>query len=207
MFTKSRKDKLVEQAQDLAHDLSEKIAPAVEKAREEVAPRVADARDQLAPKVAGLRDQLDAKVTPTLEQARDRVQGNVHHYVADARQQAQSLRDEAERRGTAAAAALKGEDVKKPAGKGKKLLVLAALVGAGVVVARQLAGGQQDNWQSSYTPSPAPTGSTPGESIADSAEQPHPVTTPDDPAERVDLDSSADGTDATSAASSDPNTK
>lgn len=193
MFTKSRKDKLVEQAQDLAHDLSEKIAPAVEKAREEVAPRVADARDQLAPKVAGLRDQLDAKVTPTLEQARDRVQGNVHHYVADARQQAQSLRDEAERRGTAAAAALKGEDVKKPAGKGKKLLVLAALVGAGVVVARQLAGGQQDNWQSSYTPSPAPTprpaptGSTLGESIADSAEQPHPVTTPDDPAESVEV--------------------
>lgn len=193
MFTKSRKDKLVEQAQDLAHDLSEKIAPAVEKAREEVAPRVAEARDQLAPKVAGLRDQVDAKVTPTLEQARDRVQGNVHHYVADARQQAQTLRDEAERRGTLAAAALKGEDVKKPAGKGKKLLVLAALVAAGVVVARQLAGGQQDNWQSSYTPSPAPTprpaptGSTPGESIADSAEQPHPVTTPDDPAETVEV--------------------
>ena len=39
MFTKSRKEKFVEQAQDLAHDLTEAIAPHVERARDEIAPR------------------------------------------------------------------------------------------------------------------------------------------------------------------------
>ncbi len=58
MFTKSRKDTLVEQAQDLASDISEAIAPHVERARDEVAPRLADAHDALSPKIADAKDAI-----------------------------------------------------------------------------------------------------------------------------------------------------
>ena len=84
-------------------------------------------------------------------------------------------------------------------------------------IAKKLqAGSSSDNWQSSYTPSPPPGeqpptpptpaapqsggdpltdplpedpgGASPDEAMADSAEAPHPATTPDDPAEVVDLE-------------------
>ena len=79
-------------------------------------------------------------------------------------------------------------------------------------MARKLQGGgsSSDSWQSSYVPTPAPTpptpaapmsgvetdtgedddqgGSSPDEALADQAEEPHPVTTPDNPAEVVSID-------------------
>jgi len=71
-------------------------------------------------------------------------------------------------------------------------------------VAKKLqGGGQSDNWQSSYTPTPTPAptpapaptdtaddegGASPDEAIADQAEAPHPVTTPDEPASVVDVE-------------------
>ena len=225
MFAKSRKEKFVEQAQDLAHDLTEAIAPHVEKARDEIAPRLAEARDQVAPRIAEARDQVGPRLTeardtvaPHVENARDRLLNDVVPFVQqavnDARDQAAPVAEEAKRRGVLAAAALKGEPVKRKGGK-KKYFVFAGLVGLGAFVGKKLRGGESANWQTSYSPPAAPAspprpaaptagshtaevpvdstagddpgGASPGEALADSAEEPHPVTTPDSPAEDVDV--------------------
>jgi F0F1-type ATP synthase membrane subunit b/b' len=233
MLKKSRKDTLVEQAQGLANDISEAIAPHVERAKDELAPRLADARDQLAPKIADAKDQLGPKLAeardqaaPYVESARDRfvneVVPAVAQAVSDAKEQAAPVVEEAKRRGSLAADALKGEPVqKKKGGKTKKFFLFAALAGAGAFIFKKLRGGDESaNWQTSYTPSPAPaappappspaapmagshaadtavdtpstdagdpTGANPGETLSDSSEEPHPVTTPDAPAEDVDV--------------------
>lgn len=231
MFAKSRKEKLVEQAQDLAHDITEAIAPHVEKARDELAPRLADARDQIAPKISDARDQIAPRIAeardqaaPYVESARDRLVNGVvpavQQAVSDARDQAAPVAEEARRRGSLAAAALKGEPVQKKSGK-KKFVVLALLAGAGAYVAKKLSGGNESaNWQTSYAPKPAPAappappspaapmagshaadtavdnsatsagdpaGASPGETLSDATEEPHPVTTPDAPAEDIDV--------------------
>jgi F0F1-type ATP synthase membrane subunit b/b' len=266
MFAKSRKEKFVEQAQDLAHDLSEAIAPHVERARDELAPRLADARDQLVDQLTEAREQAapyvkDAKerlsdardqAAPYVQDARDQAAPyvkDVKSRLADARDQAAPLladardqaapyvedaRDrlskgaaaavaaatpvvvEAQRRGDLAAAALKGEPVKRKGSK-KKYFVFAGLLGLGAIVVQKLrSGGESANWQTSYSPSTAPAappappspstpaagthladvatdspasgdpvGATPGEALSDAVEEPHPVTTPDAPAEDV----------------------
>ncbi|MCW2818266.1 MAG: hypothetical protein JWR42_1053 [Marmoricola sp.] len=277
MFAKTRKEKFVEQAQDLAHDLGEAIAPHVERARDEIAPRLADARDAVSPRLSNARDAVaphaavakavvaprlaDARdaVAPRLSEARDAVAPRlsdardavaphaasardriveavgptVSSVYGSAKESAVEAADEAKRRGVLATAALKGEPVKKKSG-GKKWLLLAALAGAGAFAAKKLTGGSDaDNWQSSYTPTPsaAPSsttspaappappspsapaggadvadtqvdlgrigtndaaGATPGETVADSTEAPHPVTTPDDPAQSVDVSDKKD---------------
>ena len=232
MFTKSRKEKFVEQAQELAHDLSEAIGPHVEKARDERAPRLADAKEQLAPRIADAKEQLaprfaDARdtVAPHVESARDRFVNElvplVQQAVSDAREQAAPVAEEARRRGGLAAAALKGEPVQRKRGRKRKVLLLAGLAGLGALAVKKLTGGGESaNWQSSYTPTPAPAappappspsapmagshvadlpadgatsdggdaaGAAPGETLSDAAEEPHPVTTPDSPAESVDV--------------------
>jgi hypothetical protein len=241
MFAKSRKDKFVEQAQDLAHDLSEAIAPHVERARDELGPRIADARDQVAPRIAEAREQVAPRlaeardqvapriaeareqVAPHVETARDRLVNGVVPFVqqavSDARDQAGPVAEEAKRRGVLAAAALKGEPVVKRKGRKRKILLFTGLLALGAIAVQKLRGGESANWQTSYSPSPAPStpppappspaapasgthaatvptdsngsgeavGATPGESLSDAAEEPHPVTTPDAPAEDVDV--------------------
>lgn len=214
MFRKSRKDKLVDQAQGLVHDLTEAIVPRVEKARDDlkpvlsdvrdagaarlseardaVAPKISDARDAVAPKLADVRDAGAARLAdardnaaPLVGSARDRTILGVQQVVHDVRDQAHQAAAEADRRRELATAALKGEDVKKGS-KGKKLLLIVALGAVGAVVGKKLAGGDQsDNWQSSYTPAPS-TPSTPA------APATHPVTTPGDPAESVDVSDKPD---------------
>ncbi|WP_445256316.1 hypothetical protein [Nocardioides aurantiacus] len=216
MFRKSRKDTLVDQAQSLAHDLTEAIVPRVEKAREDlkpvlsdvrdagaarladardaVAPKLADARDAVAPKLADVRDAGAARLAdardsaaPLVGTARDRTILGVQQVVHDVREQAHQAAVEADRRRELATAALKGEDVKKTS-TGKKLLLVVALAAVGAVVGKKLAGGDQsDNWQSSYTPAPAPAAPA-----APAAGATHPVTTPEDPAESVDVTDTPD---------------
>jgi F0F1-type ATP synthase membrane subunit b/b' len=254
MFAKSRKEKFVEQAQELAHDLSEAIAPHVERARDELAPRLADARDQIAPRLSDARDTVAPRlaeardqIAPKLSEVRDQIaprladaRDELAPRLAEAREQlaphAEEARDrlvkgvaaataaatpvavEARRRGVLAAAALKGEPVKRKSGK-KKYVVFAGLLGLGALAFQKLRGGDESaNWQTSYSPSPAPTavpdpqapvtpapsagshtadvpvdstadpvGATPGESLSDATEEPHPVTTPDAPAEEIDV--------------------
>ena len=225
MFAKSRKEKFVEQAQDLAHDLTEAIAPHVERARDEIAPRLAEARDQVAPRIAEAKGQVAPRlaeardqVAPHVENARERLVNDVVPFVqqavSDARDQAAPVAEEAKRRGMLAAAALKGEPVKRKGGGKKKFFLFAALAGLGALAMKKLRGGESANWQTSYSPPAAPAspprpaaptagshtaevpvdstaddaaGASPGEALADSAEEPHPVTTPDSPAEDVDV--------------------
>ncbi len=230
MFAKSRKEKFVEQAQSLASDLTDAITPHVERARDELGPRLADARDQVAPRIAEARGQMAPRIAeardqmaPHVEHARERlvngVVPKVQQAVQDARDSAAPVAEEAMRRGSLAAAALKGEPVKRKRGK-KKFLVLAGLAGLGALAVKKLRGEESANWQTSYSPSPAPAappappspsapmagshtaevpvdhegedpgdpvGANPGESISDATEEPHPVTTPDAPAESVDV--------------------
>ena len=88
---------------------------------------------------------------------------------------------------------------KKKGSKLKKLLLITGLAAGLAFVASKLrAGKESESWQSSYTPTPAPSpsgsgaddggGASPAEALADQAETPHPVTTPDQPAEVVDVD-------------------
>ena len=245
MFTKSRKEKFVDQAQDLAHDLTEAIAPHVERARDELAPHVERARDELGPRLASARDQVAPKlaeardqVAPKLAEARDEIaprlaeaRDNLAPHVEDAKDRltkgaaaataaATPVVVEARRRGVNAAAALKGEEPVKRTGRKRKLLLFATLLGLGAYAVQKLRGGESANWQTSYSPSPAPAappapaspsapqagshaadvpvdssaeedaetvGATPGESLSDATEEPHPVTTPDSPAEDVEV--------------------
>ena len=241
MLKKSRKDTLVEQAQDLVNDISEAIAPHVERAKDELGPRLADAKEQLGPKITDAKDALAPKIAdakeqlapklaeardqaaPYVETARDRfvneVVPAVQQAVSDAKDQAAPVIEEAKRRGSLAADAVKGEPPAKKGGK-KKWFFFAAVAGAGAFVFKKLRSGDEsaNNWQTSYAPKPAPaappappspsapmagshaadtavdsastsigdpTGANPGETLSDAVEEPHPVTTPDAPAEDV----------------------
>jgi hypothetical protein len=185
MMRKTRTQNLRDQAQDLADNLAPRLADA----REQLAPRIADARDQLGPVVADARDKAKDKIVneylPLAQSA-----------VAEMRENASPVTDEAKRRGVAAAAALKGEDP-EPRHRSHKLrnLALLGVLGAAAVALKKLRGGAAatPSWQSSYVPPAAPTGddsagSTPDEAIADSDDAPHPVSTPDDPAEVIKID-------------------
>jgi len=101
----------------------------------------------------------------------------------------------------------------------KFLLITGIAAALGFAAKKLTAKGDQDNWQSSYTPTPPPPrdadrtdtpiadaaaanagvaategadegGAGPDEALADAAEESHDVTTPDAPAEVVDLDAS-----------------
>jgi hypothetical protein len=228
MFKKSRKDTIVDQAQELVHDISEVIAPRLAEAKSVVAPKLADARDVVAPRLADARDVVAPRLAdvrdqaaPYVDSARERLVKDVvpavQQAIDDAREQAAPVAQEARRRGALAAAALRGEQVepepeKTKVGRGRALLLIVALSALGALVAKKLTGGgkESDNWQSSYTPTPAPAtstsatspmagthaadvpvneaaGASPGEAISDAAVEPHPITTPDSPAEDVDV--------------------
>ncbi len=192
----------VEAAIDTAKDFVQDTAiPALSDARDKAGPVLADARDKAAPVIADAR----SKAAPVIADARSKAAPIVASGVALATDKATAAKTVAD----AKVAQLKGEPVKKKGGKVKKI-ALVALLGAGAAaVAKKLqGGGKSDNWQSSYAPTPAPAatspvetpaetpaqdpgGAAPDEAIADAAEAPHPVTTPDEPAEVVDLDASS----------------
>jgi hypothetical protein len=81
----------------------------------------------------------------------------------------------------------------------KRLLIAAGLAALGGFVFSKLRKDEaEDSWDSSYEPAPAPVaadespaddgaGAAPDEALADAAEEPHQVTTPDDPAEVVEV--------------------
>ncbi len=210
-----KKKSLVEQAIDQANDYLDAARPHVESAigsakdfvQDTALPALSDAKDKAGPALADARE----KAGPILVDARDKAAAG----LSDARDKAAPLvasgatvvaAKAGEARGLADAkvAQIKGEEPKKK-GRLKKFVLFAAIAGAVAVVAKKLQGKQQsDNWQSSYTPTPAPAsrptpaapqagledpaGASPDEAISDAAEAPHPVTTPEEPAEVVDVD-------------------
>jgi cell division septum initiation protein DivIVA len=146
-------------------DAKEKAAPVLAEAKEKASSALNDARDQAAPLVAAGA----AKATDLASQAKE---------AADAR-----------------VAEAKAEETKKGS-KLKKVAIFVAIAGAVGFVAKKLQSrGTSDNWQSSYVPTPAPAPAAddagaagPDEALADAAEEPKPVTTPDEPADVVDLE-------------------
>jgi hypothetical protein len=156
--------------------------PAWEDAKEKAGPAVKDARAKAAPLVADAR----AKAAPV---------------VADVAARAQEAAAQAKEAADARVATLRGVEPEKKGGKFKKFVLFAAVASAVGFVAKKLQGDKQtDNWQSSYVPKPAPApaptpapvtdtgGSSPDEAIADAAEEPHQVTTPEQPADVTDVD-------------------
>jgi vacuolar-type H+-ATPase subunit H len=189
-----RKKTLIEQASDYV----DQVRPHVEQA-------VADARD---------------KAVPLIEDARDRARPIIADGAAIAAERAAQVAElaqqkAAESRDLAAAkvAEIKGEKPKKRS-KLKKFVLFSGLAAGAAFVAAKLKGGRDSaNWNTSYTPAPAPApsaaptpaapqagveaddpaGSSPDEALADAAESPHDVTTPDQPADEVVIDDKEGG--------------
>ena len=194
----------VSSALDAAEEFYEKTArPALLDAKDKAGPALADARDKAAPYVADARDRAAAALADAREQAGPALadaRSKAAPLVAAGAAKAGDVAAQAKEAADARVAQLRGEE--KKGSKLKKFAIFAALAGAVGFVAKKLQGsGQSDNWQSSYvpTPAPAPASSTPrpakdagaagpDEALSDAADEPHEATTPDDPAEVVDLE-------------------
>jgi hypothetical protein len=168
---------------------------------------LADVRDMAAPVLADVRD----KAAPVLADVRDRLTGEVLPVVTGAitalEAATEDARAETLKRGKAVAAALRGEVAEPPkTHRVRNLMMLLGLAGLAFALVKRLGGGQPTtNWQTSYTPPPAPSSaaaggthradttqdtaaSDPAEAAADATEAPHQATTPDSPLTETQID-------------------
>ncbi len=201
-----------DRATPLLSDARDKAAPVIADARSKAAPVIADARGKAAPLIADARDKVGPVVTdarlkagPVIAEGAAVAADKAAIGATLAAEKAALGRDLA----TAKAAELRKEG--KKGGKLKKLLLFGGLAAAAGVAYKKFSGqATSDNWQSSYTPAPAPApssdasrpvatepaddsaGSSPDEVLADSTGEPHPVSTPDDPAEVISLEEESD---------------
>lgn len=191
-------------AKTQAANLGDRLAPAVDEAMNRLGPVVDDARERVAPVVLDARDRL----IPVLEDAKVRL-ADLGDTVAARLDEAVTASKAAD--GTAAAAKPAGKKG-KGGGRTRKVLLLGALsAGVAFVVQRLRSGSGEPQWQSTAPNPPPPprstptttagdaapgttvgtqadaAGATPGEAASDAVEEPHPPTTPDAPAERIDL--------------------
>ncbi|HWM72103.1 MAG TPA: hypothetical protein VNQ53_00080 [Nocardioides sp.] len=204
-----KKKTLLDQAGEYVDAARPHVEAAIEKSRDFVQdtaiPALSDAKDKAGPAIADAR----AKAGPALADARDKAAPIIASGAALAAEKATAAKDAAD----AKVNELKPQPKKKS--KLKRFLLFGVIAGGVAAVAKKLqAKSSGDNWQSSYTPSPPPTdttpptpaapqsggdpltdplpddpgGASPDEALADSTEAPHPATTPDDPAEVVDLE-------------------
>ena len=182
-----RKNKtLLDQATDTVAQYAEQVKPQVENAvavaKEKAGPALADAKAKAGPAFADAKAKAAPVVATGAALAAEKLATG-----------AQVVADKASEVSTTATEAAAP---KKKGGRLKKLLLITGIAAGAAFVAKKLRGGNESqNWQSSYTPTPAPRhadtdagGATPTEAIADQAEAPHPVTTPDDPADVVEVD-------------------
>ena len=181
----------------------EQAADYVEAAVEKAGPILADARDQAGPALADARDKAMAKAGPALVDARDKATPLIAQSAAMAAEKASQGKELA----SAKAAELTGRAPKKKH-RLRKLLIFTGIAAALGFVAKKLtSGGDKDNWQGSYTPAPPPAprvsdtpiadaaadsandqgGAGPDEALADATDEAHEVTTPDEPADVVDV--------------------
>ncbi len=182
-------------------DARDKAAPYVSDARDKAAPYVSDARDKAAPYVSDARDRFTDTVLPALTAA-----------LASVDEATEDARAETAKRGKAVAAALKGEvEAPTKSHRGRTLLILLGVAGIGYAAFKKFGSKQPTtNWQSSYTPPPAPTpptasgpvggvgahradaddvaASDPSEAASDAADVPHGTTTPDHPVTEVEVE-------------------
>jgi len=191
------------------------VEAAVDYARENAAPALADARDRAATGLHDARDAaapalLEARTRAAtgLVEARTKAAP----VVADARARAAEAAVEARTAAAARTATLRsdlddrlgldgrlgGEPPKRSRTKG--LLIVGAAAAVGVLASRRLRAGtvEQAPWEAATPPAPVPAQRTerpaddvaaadPTEAVADATDEPHAPTTPDHPAEVVEL--------------------
>lgn len=213
-----RKKTFIEKGMEYAEQALAATEAAIADAREKAGPVLSEARDTAIERAAEARE----KAGPVVQDARDRAVLHAHdarekavplmaEAKARAAEQASAGRDLA----AAKVAQVKGEEPEPKGGFFKKLLILGGFAALGAVVFKKLQGSQESNWQSSYVPTPpaepaggpapvtpaAPAagattddvgGADPAESLSDTAEAPHDVTTPDNPVETVEVESTGD---------------
>jgi hypothetical protein len=207
-----KKKTLLDQAGEYVDAARPHVEQAIENAKdfvqETAIPALSDAKEKAGPVIADAR----AKAGPALAEAKEKAAPLIASGAALAAEKATAAKEAAD----AKVNAMKPEPKKKKKSKLKRFLLFGAIAGGVAAIAKKIqAGASSDNWQSSYTPSPPPSdaptpptpaapqsggdpltdplpedpgGASPDEALADSAEAPHPATTPDDPAEVVDLE-------------------
>jgi hypothetical protein len=184
-----RKDKsLIDQAGEYVDQVKPQLEAAVATAKEKAGPVIADARSKAAPVIADAKAKAGPAIATGAAAAAEKVAEAANVAADKAAEAAEKVAEAAE-----------PEPEKKKGSKFKKLLILTGIAAAAAFIASKLrARNQSDNWQSSYTPTPAPApatetpddegGASPDEALADQAEAPHEVTTPDEPADVVDVE-------------------
>ena len=169
-MARRKKQSLLDQASDYIDQVRPQVESAVASAldaaeefyEKTARPALVDAREKAGPAIADARE----KAAPYVAEARERATAA----LADAREQAAPLvaagaekaadvAAHAKEAADARVAQLRGEE-KKKGSKLRKLAIFAALAGA----------------------------AAPDEAISDAADEPQPVTTPDEPAEVIDLE-------------------
>src|SRR3954452_3604970 len=154
-----------EKAAPVIAEVRVKTAPVIADAREKAAPLLIDARDMVAPVIAEARD----KAAPVVSDAREKLATDVLPVItaaiAAANEATGDVREEALKRGKAAAEALKGtpDPPKKHSHKLRNLLIVVALGAVIAFVAKKLSSRNAETaWQSSYTPSTTSTTTSTG---------------------------------------------
>lgn len=215
--TKTKTKKIRDHASDLGSRIGptvesarEKAAPLLADAREKAAPLVADARGKAAPALSEARDRLTHDVLPILTAAL----AAAGEATEDVREET------AKRGKAAVAALKGDVEAPKKTHKLRNLLVVLGLGGIVAAVVKKLSDREPTTaWQSSYTPTPAAPatpagpaatddatdaggahraeaeaddvgGASPDVVAADAAATPHSPTTPDNPAETIDISKS-----------------
>ncbi|WP_345528276.1 hypothetical protein [Nocardioides endophyticus] len=195
-----KKKSILDQAGDTVNGYVEQVKPqfeaAVATARDKAGPALADAKAKAAPYLADARDKAGPAIAAGAAVAAEKIAEGAAYAAEKAAAGAEAAADKVSE---------VAEPKKKKGGKLKKLVLFTGIAAAAAFIASRLRGGKESqNWQSSYSPTPAPApvptpppaarteddeaGASPGEAIADQAESPHPVTTPDDPADVVEVD-------------------
>ncbi len=196
MHRTSRVQEVAEQAKGkggrVLEEAVHRITPYVEEAKTQASDKWIPAAEEAAKEA---RSRLEKDVVPA-----------VSTWMAQVEEASEPYREEAMRRGTAAVAALRGDAVAvepKKTHRLRKTLMLLGIAGAVAAAVKFVLGRQsQDDWQSDYTPTPpaapAPVpestergddaaAAAPGEAVADSTEDPHQPTDPDNPLTRKDV--------------------
>jgi hypothetical protein len=211
--TKSKKmrehaGELVDMIAPHVENAREKAGPALSDAREKAAPYLAEARGKAAPYLSDARDRFSSDVMPVITAALAAAGDATEDVRDEAKRRGLA---------TAAALKGEVEAPKKTHKLRNLLILLGLGGLAAAVAKKLSGREAETAWQSSYTPPPAPSspshvddtptataaaaaaGATlagtgddeaaaaPDEAVADAEDEPHAVTTPDDPAEELDV--------------------
>jgi hypothetical protein len=226
-----RKKTILEQAADYVEAAVEKAGPILADAKELALDKaetvLAEVRDQAGPRLAEAKDKAAAKAGPALADARERATPLIVQGAAIAAEKASQAADVAAEKAahgkelTAAKAAELARPRKQKKHRLRRLLILTGLAAVvGFAVKKLQSGGDKQNWQSTYTPTPPPAprsetpiadaaaaaqaagatsategatepadegGAGPDEALADAEDESHRVTTPDEPADVVEV--------------------